>query len=165
VFRALVGRNALLRFSRRQWEELIGELGERAKGIRESGAFLLTPKGGDGRTISSVAYYDDLDPNALAAGIALGPAAYSRLWQRCREDKARVAGDAHTHPGRYVCQSEIDRANPMIALAGHVALVVPDLAGHRIEPAQVGVHLYEGTQWRSWCARDAAGRLYVGRWA
>jgi len=165
VFRALVGRGALLRFSPILWETLINGLGARAGGVQESGAFLLTPKTRDGRTITGVAYYDDLDAEALTHGIALGPAAYSRLWRRCRQDAVKVAGDVHTHPGRFVCQSEIDRANPMIALVGHVALIVPDLARRPVVPRDVGVHCYEGSDWRSWCRGDASARLYVGRWA
>lgn len=165
MFRALFGRGALLRFAPNLWETLIDGLGARAGGVRESGAFLLTPKAGDGRTINGIAYYDDLDSGALTYGIALGPTAYSRLWGRCRQDSVKVAGDVHTHPGRFVCQSEIDRANPMIALVGHIALIVPDLARQLVGPSDVGVHRYEGSDWHSWCRGDASARLYVGRWA
>lgn len=165
MFRAVFGRAAVLRFSHARWEALITQLGARAGGLRESGAFLLTPQTGDGRTITGVAYYDDLDPDALLHGIALGPRAYSQLWQRCRQDGVRVAADVHTHPGQFVCQSDIDRANPMIAQVGHIALIVPDLASHLVEARAVGVHRYEGSSWRSFCGRDAGDRLYVGRWA
>jgi hypothetical protein len=75
-----------------------------------------------------------------------------------------VVGDVHTHCGDWVEQSDIDARNPMVAAEGHVALVVPRFAAHRIQPADVGVHRYGGpTGWQSWFSDDAAQRLYVRR--
>jgi proteasome lid subunit RPN8/RPN11 len=164
AFRGLFGRSALVRFQSDQWRDLVVELGRRGGGVRESGAFLLTPGEGDGRRIQEVAFYDDLDPSSLVRGIALGPAAYGRLWRHCRTAGLRVAGDVHTHPTGWVDQSEIDRSNPMVALPGHVALILPDLACHPVRPADVGVHRYDGRGWRSWCGSRSQPPLYVGRW-
>jgi proteasome lid subunit RPN8/RPN11 len=165
VFRWLFGRGALLRFQPEQWHDLIGELDRRGSGTRESGAFLLTRRDGDGRRILEVAFYDDLDPSALVRGIVLGPAAYSGLWRLCRVQGLRVAGDVHTHPTTWVDQSETDRRNPMVALPGHVALIVPDFGRHPVRPADVGVHRYDGRGWQSWADRGSWRPLYVGRWA
>jgi hypothetical protein len=76
-----------------------------------------------------------------------------------------VIGDIHTHPGPGVHQSAIDAANPMIAQAGHVALIVPDFAARPISPREVGVHRYDGAGWQTWTGRAAARRLRVGRFA
>lgn len=166
VCRHLVGRGALLRFTSDRWLEMVAELERRAGGVRESGAFLLGRRDRERRTVASVVYFDDLDPHALRGGIVLGTAAFARLWDLCRELDLRVVGDVHTHPADWVCQSDIDRANPMIAKAGHVALIVPNLAAGAVRLRGVGVHLYGGDRgWSSWCRGNKESKLYVGRWA
>jgi hypothetical protein len=166
VFSHLVGRKALLRFSSVRWQEMTDELERRAGGTRESGAFLLARRDRDQRSVAAIVYFDDLDHRAVRGGIELGAAAFARLWDRCRELDLRVIGDVHTHPAGWVCQSDIDRANPMIAQAGHVAVIVPNLAAGLGGTGGVGVHLYRGDQgWSSWCRADGRSKLYVGRWA
>ena len=166
VFEALFGRRALVRFRPSDWRDLIGELERRAGGVRESGAFLLARRLHASRTVAAVVYFDDLDPLALRGGIELGADAFARLWDRCRELDLRVIGDVHTHPSDLVCQSGIDRDNPMIAQAGHVALIVPNLAASVTNARGTGVHLYGGDRgWTSWCRGDGHTRIYIGRWA
>lgn len=136
----------------------------RSEGRRESGAFLLAPVG-DSRHVCHIEYFDDLDPNCLGGHIHLDGRALSRLWDICEERGLRVVADVHTHPGGNVQQSPTDRNNPMVASAGHVALIVPHLAASRVRPRDVGVHEYAGDNgWRSWYGRDAASRLSVRRW-
>ncbi len=166
AFSRLFGRRAVLRFRPETWDRLIGELEQRAGGYRESGAFLLTPVASTASTISAVIYYDELDPDALNGGVSLQARAFSRLWSRCAREHLRVVADVHTHPADFVHQSGIDRANPMVARVGHVALIIPNLAAGLIRPADVGVHLYRGEDgWTSRFGRDAGALVYVGRWA
>lgn len=161
---ALRGRRALLRMRTREWEAMIAELGRRGRGHRESGAFLLADRDGNPRTVTRVAYLDDLDPNCLTGGIEFDGLAYSKLWDLCDAEHRRVVGDVHTHPGRGVRQSPIDAANPMIARRGHVAVIVPSYATTRVRADEVGLHLYDGDGWHSWFDRDAARRLFIRRW-
>jgi hypothetical protein len=166
VIRGLVGRHAKLRFPRRLWRELVVELGRRGEGSRESGAFLLTPRGSDGRTITRVVYFDDLDPSCLTGGVTLAGAAFPRLWDLCDQHQIRVAGDVHTHPGDWVAQSPTDHDNPMVARAGHLALIIPRLAQQPVRARHVGVHEYLGDEgWSCAHGRAAARSLYIGWWA
>jgi len=166
VIRRLVGRHAKLRVHRRLWRDLVAELGRRGGGGRESGAFLLTPRASDGRTVTRVAYFDDLDPGCLTGGITLAGTAFGRLWDLCDQHQVRVAGDVHTHPGGWVGQSSIDRNNPMVARIGHLALIIPGLAQRLVRAGQVGVHEYLGDDgWHSTHGRAAARLLYIGWWA
>ena len=145
------------------WRDMVAELGRRGRGVRESGAFLLSDRVSDRRTITKVVYLDDLDPGCLQGGIKVNGLAYSKLWDICGAERRVVVADVHTHPGRSVRQSPVDSANPMIARAGHVALIVPDFATRPVEPDEVGVHLYHGSGWTTWTGRDAARRLFVRR--
>lgn len=156
-------RRALLRMRHLDWESTIAELGLRGKGSRESGAFLLSDRDGDRRTVTRVVYFDDLDPNCLAGGIELDGLAYSKLWDICDAEKRRVIGDMHTHPGREVNQSSIDAANPMIAQEGHLGLILPYLAMYSIGAKEVGIHRYDGRRWQSWTGRDAERHLSISR--
>lgn len=154
----------LLTMKRRLWRDLIRELGRRGKGRRESGAFLLARPGEDHRVVR-VKYYDDLDPECLRGHIHLDGLAFDRLWEVCATEGLRVVADVHTHPGRAVRQSAIDRDNPMIALPGHIALIIPNLATRRVHARQIGVHEYRGDAgWISWYGREAAARVSLRRW-
>lgn len=149
------------------WNELITELGRRTGGVREAGAFLLANAGQRRRpAVRRIIYFDDLDPNCLTGGISMGSAAFGKLWTACRTGGLRVIADLHTHPGTFVEQSDIDQTNPMVAVVGHVAIVVPHLATRPFEPHECGVHVYlGGHQWEASRGRRAARLLYVGRWA
>lgn len=150
----------------RQWQRLIHDLGRRAGGQREAGAFLLASRAGPPTTVVEIAYYDDLDTQSLTGGVTFGFKGFVPLWDLCDHSELRVIGDVHTHGGDSVSQSAIDRANPMIARAGHVALIVPHLAAKPVRPREVGVHRYLGDRgWESRQGRRAAAVLYVGRWA
>lgn len=143
---------------------MIAELGDRGRGTREAGAFLLANGDGEPRTVTRVVYLDDLDPRCLTGGIEFDGLAYSKLWDLCEREKRHVVGDVHTHPGRVVRQSRTDAANPMIARRGHVAVIVPDFATERVHAQSVGVHRYDGAGWESWFGQDAAKRLSIRRW-
>jgi proteasome lid subunit RPN8/RPN11 len=147
----------------RDWLAMIEELARRGHGTRESGAFLLAAVEGHPRTVIRVVYFDDIDPNCLTGGIAIDGLAFSRLWDICEADDLRVVADIHTHPTRNVHQSSIDAANPMVAQAGHVAVIVPSFARGGIELRHAGVHLYDGARWKTWTGRAAVRRLFVRR--
>lgn len=153
----------LIELSRRQWRTLIKELRRRGERRRESGAFLLGRRDGDRRVVH-IEYFDDLDPGCLRGHIHIDGRAFSKLWDLCESEDLSVLADVHTHPGRSVGQSSIDRENPMISCPGHVALIVPHLAARRVRPRDVGVHEFDGDDgWRSSFGRDAAARVSVRR--
>lgn len=154
---------ARLVIRRRLWDELLTQLDVRGlHGQREAGAFLLAPNDGDGHQVARVVYLDDLDPDCLVGGIHFHGSGYSKLWTLCEQEALQVVADVHTHPAGWVSQSEIDRANPMIALRGHLALILPDSATRKIEPPEVGVHEYRGDDgWLSAFGADAARLLRV----
>lgn len=166
MIRHLLHRGAWVRLTPSRWNELISELGRRADGRRESGAFLLGPRAGSATTVTDVAYYDDLDPDSLTGGVTFGFEGFGPLWDLCDQREVRVIADVHTHGGKSVSQSNIDRANPMIARTGHIALIVPHLAGKPLRPVEVGIHRYLGDSgWETRIGAAAAKALYVGRWA
>jgi proteasome lid subunit RPN8/RPN11 len=163
---AFVRRRVLVKFDEALWDELLRELAIRGGGVRESGAFLLgpTPVDGSPRRAVAAVYYDDLDPASLTGGISFSGSAYGRLWDACDERGLAVVADVHTHPGPSVGQSSTDRAHPMLAQRGHVALIVPHFAQEPVRPEQVGVHEYLGDgEWRSTHGREAHVALQIKR--
>jgi proteasome lid subunit RPN8/RPN11 len=161
--RNLVWRPApLLIVDRRVWRRILSELRIRGQLERESGAFLL---GTRARNIVDAVYFDDLDPNCLTGGISFAGSAYGRLWDTCSARDLEVIGDVHTHPGDWVAQSGTDRAHPMIAREGHVALIVPAFADRIVPASEVGVHEYLGSgRWRSAFGLEAGRMLRIDRW-
>ena len=126
--RALVAPRHRLSCDRSLWVSGQAELRRRGAGLRESGAFLLGSRHGVRRRVERFVYYDDLDPHALDSGIVdLDGAAFGALWSLCRSTGLSVVADVHTHPDRAFF-SGTDRANPMIAEPGHLALVLPTYA-------------------------------------
>ncbi len=166
-FRAFVARRSRVRVSREEWAALLTELGRRGGGVRESGAFLLAMADGqEPRTIARVVYFDDVDPACLTGAISMHASGFDALWAICTAENLRVIADVHTHPASFVKQSDIDGANPMIAIAGHVAIIVPHLAARTVTARECGVHIYRGAhEWDEALGRGAARLLYIGRWA
>lgn len=165
--RAFVARRSRVRITPARWDDLIAELARRGQGERESGAFLLAPTSGPGTsTVADVAYFDDLDPTCLNGAILLQSSAFTLLWDLCAQKNMRVIADVHTHPTAHVRQSDIDRENPMIASAGHVAIIVPTFASGSIRAENCGVHIYRGSrQWDVIEGPPSRRELYIGRWA
>lgn len=152
-----------LRFGRRQWRGIVAELGRRGGGHSEAGAFLLGDRDGDGTRVQQIVYLDELDPNCLQGSIRFDGYAYSRLWEICERERRTVVADVHTHPGSWVGQSPTDMENPMVALSGHLALILPDLAMHPVKPKDIGLHEYRGEDgWITWTGTDAARRIKIG---
>jgi len=139
------------------WAGMIFDLRRRGKGRAESGAFLLgSRKGGIGK-VSEYVCFDELDPNAYQMGaIEFHADGLAALWERCRTKKAQVLADVHTHPTSDVRQSHIDRRHPMIPVAGHTALIVPNFA-HTSWWTLKAVGTYEYLGNLNWRTHDPSG--------
>ena len=89
---------------------------------------------------------------------------YGPLWQLCRETGLTVVADVHVHGG-IARQSHADRDNPMIALPGHIAIILPDFAGRIFWQPEIGIYEYEGQhRWQDWSGKRARQFLYIGFW-
>ena len=161
--RSLVGPRPEIVCSVAVWRAGVTELRRRAGGRRESGAFLLGSKG-RARRIEEFVFYDDIDPNALRTGmVEIDGRWLADLWVHCRKTGCAVVADVHVHPG-YFQQSESDRANPIMAEVGHVAIILPYFGAHATGPGGIGVYEYIGSrQWRD-RSFDRPSPLHVGWW-
>lgn len=146
------------------WQKLLQGLRERGRACtRESGAFLLGTRE-DGRArIRSFLLYDDLDPTCLDTGIVrLAGHCYGALWEYIERTRLSVVADVHVHPGAPL-QSEADRAHPMIAQSGHVALILPRYACAPLRISNIGVYRFEGrNRWHSVPPCDIRAFFHVG---
>ena len=142
------------------WEGLMADLRERGRGRRESGAFLLGRRSDSTKVVEQWLPYEELDSGALKFEyVRLGTSAFSRLWEECVSRGLEVVADVHTHP-KLPGQSPSDRANPMISLAGHIALIVPWFARGPVRPSDVSVNVYLGAgNWKSHFRREAAALI------
>jgi len=123
------------------WWRMIQQLRKRGGGEHESGTFLLAKT--HSRRVSRFICYDDLDETALESGIVTFHArGFVRLWDICQKERLKVVADVHTHPAGWTGQSESDRTHPMIAKAGHIALILPHFA-QRTKRSLNGVGIYE----------------------
>ena len=74
-----------------------------------------------------------------------------------REKALEVLADVHTHPGRWVEQSSIDRRHPMLPIVHHTALIVPCYGRASRWPLKgVGVYEYLGNF--KWATHNRAGK-------
>ena len=166
TIRALAAPEHGISCPRALWNRVLAELDIRGARRHEAGAFFLGMQRGRRREVTDVIYYDDLDPQAYSTGVCvLHAPAFAALWAICRERKLTVVGDVHTHPGR-ASQSKSDRTNPMVARAGHVAIIVPKYAVAPVDCGQLGIFEYQGSH--SWIDRSprAGGHfLYTGFWS
>lgn len=132
------------------WHSLISHLRHQGQGVRESGAFLLGSINGGQRNIQGFLPYERLQADALHEDyVALSSKSFAKLWVQCRAKKMSVVGDVHTH--RFGPQQSIsDKANPMIARQGHMAIIIPRFAQRAVRPVDLGIHNYCGShRWSS----------------
>jgi len=112
--------------------------------VRESGAFLLGKKEGKCRRITRIVYYDDLDSHCFDQGIVnFDGGKFGLLWEICRNEGLEVMADVHVH-ARSFGQSQSDRDHPMMPLAGHLAVVLPNYAANNVMPGRIGLYEYLG---------------------
>ena len=165
IIRGVVAPDCQISCSSRIWKEGLRELRRRGKNERESGAFLLGEDDKGVLRIRRFVYYDDLEPSCLDTGIIVFDGrGYGVLWPLCRSTNMKVVSDTHTHPGLAV-QSELDRKNPMIALKGHIALILPDYAAGDIKYRQFGIYEYKGDhKWYNHSQKDEKRFFYIGMW-
>jgi proteasome lid subunit RPN8/RPN11 len=143
------------------WSGLIGHLCKQGAGVRESGAFLLGHKSGNTRSVTGFLPYEQLQADALHDDyVALKGASFAKLWDICSKQGLSVVADVHTH--RFGAQqSRSDRANPMVALSGHVAFIVPRFAQGVIHLRELGMYVYQGNhQWSTYMGRDVERLVY-----
>jgi hypothetical protein len=166
TIRAFVAPKHRLVCSRPLWNQILRELARRGRQRHESGVFLLGFSRGDRHEVQDVVYYDDLDPDAYKTGVCvLHGDAFAKLWALCREKKMTVVADAHTHPAR-AFQSSSDRENPMVARAGHIALIIPDFARTPVQSKKIKIYEYCGQHtWIDRSPAEISGYFYTGRWS
>ena len=147
--------NPRLRWNRAHFLSVMSELHRRGREQHEAGVFLLGTRRGSCPVITDAIYYDDLDPHAYDSGVCiLHGEAFGKLWGLCRERGLEVIADAHTHSGG-AGQSGSDRTNPMVAVSGHIALIVPQFARAPVRPEQLGIYEYRGNHnWTQHGGRD-----------
>jgi hypothetical protein len=163
--RARVAPRHRLACAKGVWDVILVEL-ERLGGRRhEAGVFLLGKLRGAHREVQAAIFYDDLDSEAYDSGVCvLHGDAFAKLWAICREKNMTVVADAHTHPAGAL-QSSSDKANPMVARPGHIAIIIPDYAQAPVDPESIGIYEYRGNH--DWTNRSPAGSpgfLYTGFW-
>jgi len=158
---------ALLAMDGVLFDKMIEQLAARGHGVREAGAFLLADRedlaGRRPQLVTAVAYYDDLDPGCLNGAIEFTANGYTALAGVCRREGLRVVGDVHTHPKHRVAQSPTDASHPMVALDGHVAVIVPRYATGTVTPADLGVHVRHNGTWTSRYGPAAVALIEVRR--
>ena len=148
------------------WRATVAELERRGRRRHEAGVFLLGIERNGIREVKSTIYYDDLDLDAYSTGVCvLHGDAFSKLWAHCRKVGLTVVADVHTHPGPGF-QSSVDRKNPMIARAGHVAIILPNYARWPIRQDQMGVYVYQGQHaWTNRSPSVTPDFFYTGFWS
>jgi proteasome lid subunit RPN8/RPN11 len=166
IIRAFAAPKRRLNCPRRMWQHVVRELERRGERRHESGVFLLGVERGERREVREAIFYDDLDPEAYATGVCvLRGDAFAKLWAICRAKSLTVVADAHTHPGPAL-QSSSDRANPMVARLGHIAIIIPDFARWPMRTSALGIYEYCGQH--EWISRNPAatpGYFYTGLWS
>ena len=151
---------------KRLWRSIVAELDRRGGREHEAGVFLLGVNVDGRREVREAVYYDDLETVAYSTGVCvLHGDAFAKLWAICREKKLTVVADVHTHGGAGF-QSDSDIANPMVARAGHIAIIVPNFARWPINQSELGVYEYVGEHtWDDRRPTKAPHFFYTGMWS
>jgi hypothetical protein len=68
---------------------------------------------------------------------------FGKLWDLCKARGLTVVADVHTHPAA-ADQSGSDRAHPIIARAGQLALTMQNFAAPPVTRETLGIYRYCG---------------------
>jgi proteasome lid subunit RPN8/RPN11 len=153
----------LLELPERLYGQLIHDLAASGQGVKESGAFLLGTNDGRIRKVSSYLMYETIAPVSSREHdyVALTAQEMAAAWDHCSRVGLEVVADVHTHP-LGPAQSLSDRAHPMVSVAGHVALIVPQFAMRDPTPAELGVHVFHGdSRWTSMFGEQARAAVVI----
>jgi hypothetical protein len=166
IIRAFAAPDHAIVCQKHLWRQIVGEIERRGGHKTEAGAFLLGREAPGPARIENVVFYDDLDPNAYSSGACiLHSDAFAKLWAICRAHQMTVLADVHSHPG-VGFQSHEDRTNPMVARAGHVAIILPDYARWPVNQRRFGIYEYRGShEWADRRPVTAPGFFYTGFWS
>ena len=166
IIRAWLAPEHRLSCRSRYWKQIVGELERRGQHQHEAGVFLLGTERHGRFEVRDAIFYDDLEPHAYSTGVCvLHGDAFAKLWAVCREKKLTVVADVHTHPGIAI-QSPTDESNPMIARAGHVAIIVPNYASWPIPAKRLGIYEYRGQhEWFDRSPTNSDRYFYTGFWS
>jgi len=166
IIRALVAPKCRLICTARLWHQILAELERRGEQSHESGVFLLGVERDGRREVLSAIYYDELDPDAYSSGVCvLHGSAFAKLWALCRQRNLTVVADVHTHPVE-AFQSSSDKANPMVAQVGHIAIIIPNLARQPVHPRHLRIYEYCGQhEWTDRSPARTPGYFYCGIWS
>ena len=151
----------LLEVSQALFHALVVDLANSGRGVKESGAFLLGRQDGFRRFVTSYLMYDKVAPQSSGqhAYVAFTAEEMARAWEHCYATGLQVVADVHTHPFG-PSQSISDRAHPIVSVAGHVALIVPNFARGSPQPRDLGVHLFGGAgRWHSMFEEEAQSAI------
>ena len=78
---------------------------------------------------------------------------------------SRNPAAAHTHPAE-AFQSSSDKANPMVAQAGHIAIIIPNFARSPVQPRHLRIYEYCGQhEWTDRSPSLAPDYFYTGMWS
>jgi hypothetical protein len=162
---AFLAPKARLRLNSAFFKNVVQELHRRGDERREAGAFLLGSIDDRGRrTVDDVIFYDDVYPDCARSGaIALPGELFATVWEICRQRDRAVVADVHTPPG-LALQSETDQRHPVVAMSGHIAMIVPNYAKVKRRDS-LGVFEYRGAgNWRDIAEAELADYLEIGWW-
>ena len=151
----------LVEFPLGLFQSLIVDLARSGRGFKESGAFLLGKQEDSRRFVTSYLMYDKIasESSRSHAYVAFTAQEMARAWEHCYATGLQVVADVHTHPFG-PRQSISDRAHPIVSVAGHVALIVPNFAQGSPQPQDLGVHLFCGAgRWQSMFDEEAQAAI------
>lgn len=133
------------------WRETWLGLRMRGKGKVETAAIWGGKRNQTAETVEAVYFLDDYDGGDRRARYhQVSTEALEQLFKQLHQDRRVIVGDIHTHPGRWVGLSDLDKENPIEFRRGLYALVLPLFALPAPSLASAGIHVYEGEgAWRS----------------
>jgi proteasome lid subunit RPN8/RPN11 len=153
----------VLEIERSLYAKLMADVARSGRGVKEAGAFLLGSIAPDRRKATAYIMYDSVAPESSRKHVyvAFTSQEMARAWEICYASGLQVVADIHSHP-QGPQQSISDRAHPIVSLPGHVALIAPFFAMRNPQPADLGVHVFEGAGcWRSMFQAEARNAILL----
>ncbi len=109
-------------------------------------------------------WFDELEEDASASygHVWMSEHAKLRLYERVSASGLSIVATVHTHPGRWVGLSAIDRENQISGRIGVWSLIVPHFAAHdAVDPITCGAHIRMRRGWLSLTPAEISQQLVL----
>jgi proteasome lid subunit RPN8/RPN11 len=145
------------------WHKTQKGLATRGAGERESACLWVGQRGKEIWSVKGIIFLDDIPGTISNKRFHHTPKeVVNKIYQVLRKEGLQIIADVHTHPGRDVEMSDLDKNHPIEYRVGLLSLILPNYGFPPITLRNTGFHEYLGNDmWTQIPYRNVIKRITI----